>query len=146
MQETQEMCFWSLGQKDSLEEGMATHSSILAWKIPWIEEPGGLESMGFKRVRCDWSNRAHTQDFIETKTAGSAECLLLSLDTGLTILHIVLLGITSFYPHPTFIDKALKTQRGQVTCPSHIVNVGQFGSETDTLKKKLKYRWSTRLC
>ena len=35
----------SLGQEDPLEKGMATHSSILAWKIPWIEEPGGLRSM-----------------------------------------------------------------------------------------------------
>ena len=37
---------WSLGQKDSLEVGVATHSSILAWEIPWTEEPGGLQSMG----------------------------------------------------------------------------------------------------
>ena len=36
----------SLGQEDSLEKGMATHSSILAWRIPWTEEPGGLPSMG----------------------------------------------------------------------------------------------------
>ena len=36
----------SLGWEDSLEEGMATHSSILAWKIPWTEEPGGLQSIG----------------------------------------------------------------------------------------------------
>ena len=36
----------SLGQEDPLEEGMAIHSSILAWEIPWTEEPGGLESMG----------------------------------------------------------------------------------------------------
>ena len=39
----------SLGQEDSLEEEMATHSSILAWKIPWTEEPGGLPSMGLQR-------------------------------------------------------------------------------------------------
>ena len=40
----------SLGRKDPLEEKMATHSSILAWEIPWIEEPGGLQSMGSQRV------------------------------------------------------------------------------------------------
>ena len=40
----------SLGQEDPLEKGMATHSSILAWRIPWTEEPGGLQSMGFQRV------------------------------------------------------------------------------------------------
>ena len=41
----------SLGQEDALEKGMATHTSILAWRIPWKEEPGGLQSMGLQRVR-----------------------------------------------------------------------------------------------
>ena len=50
MQETQVR---SLGQEDPLEKEMATHSSTLAWKIPWIEEPGGLQSMGSQRVRHD---------------------------------------------------------------------------------------------
>ena len=48
MQQTQVQ---SLGQEGPLEKGMATHSSILAWKIPWTEEPGGLQSMGLHRVR-----------------------------------------------------------------------------------------------
>jgi len=43
----------SLGQEDLLEKEMATHSSILAWKIPWTEEPGGLQSMGSQRVGHD---------------------------------------------------------------------------------------------
>ena len=43
----------SLGWEDLLEKEMATHSSILAWKIPWTEEPGGLQSMGLKRVGHD---------------------------------------------------------------------------------------------
>ena len=46
----QEIWVWSLGWEDLLEKGMATHSSILAWAIPWTEEPGGLESMGSQRV------------------------------------------------------------------------------------------------
>ena len=50
MQETQVQ---SLGREDPLEEDMATHSSILAWRIPWTEEPGGLQSMGSKRVGHD---------------------------------------------------------------------------------------------
>ena len=41
----------SLGWEDPLEEGIAAHSSMLAWRIPWIEEPGGLQSMGLQRVR-----------------------------------------------------------------------------------------------
>ena len=48
-----EMQVRSLGWEDPLEEGMATHSSILAWRIPWTEEPGGLQSMGSQRVRHD---------------------------------------------------------------------------------------------
>ena len=53
VQETQETWVRSLGQKDPLEEGMATHSSILAWRIPWTEKPGGLQSMGLQRARHD---------------------------------------------------------------------------------------------
>ena len=48
MQETQVQ---SLNQEDPLEKGMATHSSIFAWRIPWREEPDGLQSMGLQRVR-----------------------------------------------------------------------------------------------
>ena len=50
---------WSLAWKDPLEEGRATYSNILAWRIPWTEEPGGLQSTALQRVRCDWSNWAH---------------------------------------------------------------------------------------
>ena len=46
----QEVQVQSLGQEDPLEKEMATYSSILAWKIPWTEEPGGLQSMGLQRV------------------------------------------------------------------------------------------------
>ena len=53
MQEPQEMQIQSLGWEDHLEEDMATHSSVLAWRIPWTEEPGGLQSIGFQRVRHD---------------------------------------------------------------------------------------------
>ena len=50
MQETRVQ---SLGREDPLEEGMATQSSILAWQIPWVEEPGRLQSMGSQRIRQD---------------------------------------------------------------------------------------------
>ena len=46
----QEVNVSSLGQENSLEKGMATHSSILPWEIPWREEPGGLQPMGLQRV------------------------------------------------------------------------------------------------
>ena len=50
-----DMWVQSLSQEDPLEEEMATHSNILAWKIPWTEEPGGLQSLGLQRVRHDWA-------------------------------------------------------------------------------------------
>ena len=53
MQKMQETWVCSLGWEDPLEEEMATHSTILAWKIPWTEEPGGLQSMGLQRLGHD---------------------------------------------------------------------------------------------
>ena len=50
----------SLDWEDPLEKGIATHSSILAWRIPWTEEPSGLQSIGLQRVRYDWSDLART--------------------------------------------------------------------------------------
>ena len=49
----QETGIGSLGQKDPLEKGMDTHSSMLAWRVPWTEEPGGLQSMGLQRIGHD---------------------------------------------------------------------------------------------
>ena len=54
----QETWVRSLGWEDLLEKGMATHSSILAWRIPWMEEPGELQSIGLQRVGHDWSDLA----------------------------------------------------------------------------------------
>ena len=53
MKETQEARVRSLGWEGPLEEGMATHSSILAWRIPWTEESGGLQSTGSHTVGCE---------------------------------------------------------------------------------------------
>ena len=56
----QETTVWFLGQEDPLEKGMAIHSSILAWKIPWIEETGGLQSVGSQRVGHYWATNTTT--------------------------------------------------------------------------------------
>ena len=61
----------SLGWEDPLEKEMATHSSTLAWKIPWTKEPGGLQSMGLQRVRHD---RATSLSFTEFKLS----CVIVS--------------------------------------------------------------------
>ena len=54
-----EMWARSLGQEDPLEKGMATHSSILAWEISWMEEPAGLQSMGSQRAGHSWAHTLH---------------------------------------------------------------------------------------
>ena len=78
----QEILVPSLGQEDPLEKGMTTHSSILAWEIPWTEEPGGLWSMGSQRI-------GHDQDTNNTKATkvaaiNDAYCVLF---TGTASFH-----------------------------------------------------------
>ena len=63
----QETWIWSLSRKDPLEKGMASHSSILAWRIPWTKEPGGLQFMEFRRVGQYWA----TNTFIQAKALRS---------------------------------------------------------------------------
>ena len=65
MQELQDKWVRFLGQEDPLEEGLATHSSILSWRIPRTEEPGGLHSMGSQRVGRNWSDLACMHAYIQ---------------------------------------------------------------------------------
>ena len=69
MQETKEMQVQSLSWEDTLEKEMAIHSSILAWTMPWTEEPGRLQSIGLQRVRHNWSDLAgmHTKIYYYKK-------------------------------------------------------------------------------
>ena len=60
----QETWVRSLGGEDALEKGMAPHSNVLAWRILWTEESGGLWSMGSQRVRDDWATNVHTLLYI----------------------------------------------------------------------------------
>ena len=77
-EELQETWVWSLGWEDPLEEGMAIHSSIFGWRIPWTEEPGGPQSTGSQRVRHEWSDLAclHTRS---GPKSGHAVTLFLSV-------------------------------------------------------------------
>ena len=61
MQETQEKRVRYLDWEDPLEEEMANHSNILVWEIPWTEEPGGLQSMGFTKGHTQLSTYTHTK-------------------------------------------------------------------------------------
>ena len=64
----------------SLEEGRATHSSILAWRIPWTEEPGGLQSIGLQGVEHDWSDLARTYRILQNCIC--LPCVNLKLEIG----------------------------------------------------------------
>ena len=64
---TQETWVWSLGQEDPLENEMAPHSSILAWRIPWTEKPSRLQSMGSQRVGHDWATSLSLNGLREIK-------------------------------------------------------------------------------
>ena len=72
MQEMLEMWVRSQGWEDAVEKEMATHPSILAWEIPWTEEPGGLQSMGSQRVR---------HDLATERTRIQSEVTTLNIDT-----------------------------------------------------------------
>ena len=63
----QETWIWSLGQENPLEKETATHSSILAWKMSWMEEPGGLQSTGWQRVGQDWVPGASVRNSVHGK-------------------------------------------------------------------------------
>ena len=62
----QETWVGSLSQEDPLEKEVATHSSILAWEIPWTEEPGGLQSMGLQRVRHDLATKQQKTSYLSS--------------------------------------------------------------------------------
>ena len=72
------MCVQSLSREDLLEEGMAAHSSILIWRIPWTEEPGGLQSMGFSRQEY-WSGLPFPSPVHERKSENEVTQLCLTL-------------------------------------------------------------------
>ena len=74
----QETCVRSLGQEDPLEEGMTTHSSILSWRIPWTEEPGGLQSTG-----------SQESDMTEQLHFLSLSCLKLEINISKEMLILI---------------------------------------------------------
>ena len=96
MQEIQEMPVRSLAGEDPLEEEMATHSSILAWKIPWTEEPGRLQSKGSQRVGHDWvtehARSGNTRQSSSSWSVGVLRFPVLLLVSGLVPVFDASLG------------------------------------------------------
>ena len=85
MQETPEKWVQSLGLEDPLDEGMATHSSVLAGRIPWTEKPGGLQSIALQRVGHDWSNLARTHVHSMHANTGENMFFFITLPEDLSI-------------------------------------------------------------
>ena len=84
MQETQEMQVPSLGREDPLEKKIATHSSILAWRIPWTEEPSGLQSMGWQRIRHNWELNTYNVIWIRNRILRHTNICLAFVKLSLT--------------------------------------------------------------
>ena len=150
MQKTKETQVQSLSQEDPLEEGMATHSSIFAWRIPWTEESGGLQSMGSQRVRHDWSDwaRAHTNmmwthcTYFTFEETGTAPCLIQLVRGGTSPSSEdarLLPGAFSKMPHPRDTQSPWKA-----TTWSNLLPCTNDCDEliSENLKQFLKMRWN----
>ena len=106
---TQEMQVRSLGWEDPLEEGMATHSSILAWRIPWTEEPGRLQSVGSQRVGHDVVTKQQKQvstQFLKAKK-GYLLAGLVSASCGKSVARVPLREAASMAGVPSCIPREL---------------------------------------
>ena len=104
----------SLGREDPLEKEMATHSSTLAWKIPWMEEPGRLQSVGSQRVGHDWATspyltsekiRHNWATFTSLQTANSV-CLVEGSSSKLLLIHLS--GGACSWPHRHLIKDSAR--------------------------------------
>ena len=96
------------GQEDPLEENMTTHSSILAWRIPWTEEPGGLLSIGSQRVRHNWSVHMRIESkFIFERLLFNFEsfCVCMTMDTNPCRMthYLALISPDSFLAPPSHL-------------------------------------------
>ena len=117
---------WSLSREDPLEEGMAIHSSILAWRIPWTEEPGGLRSIESQRVGHDWSDLARLV-LVLSEPPGKP----LSLERKLRVSNPLLpfpSGPSSLLPGPPTVRTQLKVGgQGAPRCVPELSPQGQVG-------------------
>ena len=109
----------SLGQEDPLNEGMATHSSILVWRIPWTEGPGRLRSMGSQRVGHDWSDSAHAlMRERERASTSSIEYCIHFLGNHKILPQHWWLTTTEIYYLLILETRRLKSSYGQGSAPS----------------------------
>ena len=152
MQETQ---VWSLGQEHLLEKGMATHSSILAWRIPWTEEPGMLQSMGC-RVEHNWATNIATHTHIYPsclKPPAAVVCWLVSPSTysrssskcSFSLLHYFSLVIIPIsIKHTTRSPIWKKKSAPPVFLPGESPWTEEPGGLQSTGLQRVRHNWSTK--
>ena len=87
----QEACVWFLTQEDLLQKEKTTHSNILAWRIPWTEAPGGLQSMGSQRAGHDRVTKTHTHPTAETNMPPYFDFIIFILIIKTTYLKVIAL-------------------------------------------------------
>ena len=87
----------SLGWEDSLEKGIATHSGILVWRIPWTEEPGGLQSMGSQRVGHDWVTKTFTFNNNNNRVCYLQSTYYVPVAKQSTFMYMFLIILTKSY-------------------------------------------------
>ena len=116
--EMQETWVWSLGWEDPLEKGMATHSSILAWRIPWTKEPGGLQSMGVTKS-WTWLSEQYflstTLNNMETfihKYLNLRQCLLTSAHEHWGVGSLTKILSLTLFPLPPIFSITLSSDQG----------------------------------
>ena len=132
----------SLGWEDPLEKEMATHSSVLAWRIPWMEEPGRLWSMGSQRVGHDWATSLslsqHTRSDLITYCYITKYLLDYSLIQHLLCYELNTLGWKSVRPY--FSDSLAPSAINDVTqwCPIDLMTVWSFHESLMSWKGQLE--------
>ena len=120
----QETGVWSQGWEDPLEKEMATHSSILAWRIPRTKEPGELQSMGSRRVRHDWATSLSFSFLKSSKNSVTFCCVLFFPKMNhlwCIIIQVVPININ-------IIKSKNKQEQVNILCPSKLLNLRSSGS------------------
>ena len=122
----------SLGQEDLLEEGMAAHSSILFWRLPWTQEPGGLWSVGSQRVARDLSDLARTHSYIVTLRLLQAPVVLkmlyyfsqrLSVQSSSLVSVLILLHAVSVQQPRTEVSRQITQRPGEGLSAPHCTEI-----------------------
>ena len=110
----------SLGQEDPLEEETATHSSILAWRIPWAEEPGGLQSRGSHRVGHNWSSLARTHPYTQWLEIRLSLYSSPAYSLSRVADQIRMLSLKSLTPHTLYRGEGQQTRGSYRPCRSQL--------------------------